>query len=139
MTKKGAESFSTALVQADAGVLKLEYSKMKLRHFFLTIAAGLLVNTATAQVNTTLTTIKEIYSYAVAGDGDALIVPEHPREECDGFWMDSADPGFNHNLSVMLSAYHAKAKMVIYGDETSLFTGSSNKFCKLTIIRITGN
>ena len=74
---------------------------------------------AQAQVNTTLTTIKEIYAYSEIEDGDMLIVPEHPLPQCDGFWLDSATPGFMHNVSLVLSLYHTSSTLVIYGMKTN--------------------
>ena len=87
-----------------------------------------------ADVATASTKIDKIYSYATAGNGDVLIVPSNTLAECDGFWLDNEDPGFQTNLSVALSAYHANSPVQIYGNEQALFTGSSQKFCKLTIL-----
>lgn len=93
-----------------------------------------------ASVNSGTTTIKEIYSYADAGEsGDVVFTVNEASpigsSECVGFWMDSSAPGFKNNLSFLLSAYHAASPVLIYSKDTDLFPGSSGKYCRMTIIR----
>lgn len=99
----------------------------------MSIAAGSAVYAA---VTSSTTTIKEIYSYTVIGGGDVLLTLDTPPTGCDGFWLDSSDPGFKTVLSVALSAYQAQSPVMVYGDETQLFSGSSNNYCKATVVRL---
>lgn len=93
-----------------------------------------------AQVTTGTTSVSEIFTYADIGpDGDFVFTVEDPIEACDGFWGDSSSVGTSNVLSVLLSAYHAKSPLIIYADETKLFTRSSKKFCRLTTIRLRDN
>jgi len=107
-----------------------------MRKIGLICLLALVANSVGAAVNSTTTTIDQIYSYAVAGGGDALVVLKTNPTGCNGFWLDSADPGFNQNLSVVLSAYHAGSQVIFYGNETQTFPGSSQNFCKAATIRL---
>jgi hypothetical protein len=104
------------------------------------IFALLSIPALAASVNSGTTTIKEIYSYAdVGASGDLVFTvnAESPigASECIGFWLDSTAPGFNNNLSFLLSAYHAASPVLIYGKDDELFPKSSGKYCRMTIIR----
>jgi len=86
---------------------------------------------------TPLTTITSIVSYTKFGNGDVRISVANPATNCDaGFWLSPADPGFNANLSVLLSAYHSKSTVTLNGEDTQIWTGSVNKHCRLLFIEL---
>lgn len=103
---------------------------------FIILSFIIVASNAHSQVVSGATTVEQIYSYTTAGAGDMLIIPKDPLPECDGFWLDNEDPGFQGSLSVALSAYHAQSPVQLYGDEADLFNGSSSKFCKLSVLRL---
>ena len=85
-----------------------------------------------AYIGTTQTKIISVDSYNQYGDGDVLLRVENPVPECsDGYWLTKSDPGFQANLSLILSGYQAKNPTIVYGLPGQLWTGSSGKYCKL--------
>lgn len=105
--------------------------------FIVALLCALVVSTAHAKVNTGTTTIKEIYSYALAGiEGDSIFTVNDSITECTGFWIDASEGGAETLFAVLLSAYHSASPVLIYADETKTFSASSANFCKATIIRL---
>lgn len=86
-------------------------------------------------VASTETKIKYISSYNQHRGGDVIFVIEQTPTACaSGYWLTKDDPGFNANFTMLISAYHAKNKVIIYGSSDQLWPGSSGKFCKLNSI-----
>ncbi|ALU41478.1 hypothetical protein [Pseudoalteromonas rubra] len=50
--------------------------------------------------------------------------------------MKKPDPGFDANLSVLLSAYHAKSKVIARGHDDQIWGGSSGRYCLLYSIEL---
>lgn len=102
------------------------------------VIMGLLFSSAVmAQIGTSNTKIISLDSYNQYGNGDVLFRVETPVAECDGgYWLTKNDPGFNANLSFIISAYQAKNTVKIFGVPTQLWSGSSNKYCKLYSITL---
>jgi hypothetical protein len=83
-------------------------------------------------ISTPTTKIVFISSYAQFGGGDVLIRGENWVAGCEGgFFLVKSDPGFSANLSLALSAYHAKTPVVMHGHTEIIWAGSTTKFCKL--------
>jgi len=89
------------------------------------------LNLFAAQVNTGITKINFITAYPTYGGGDILFRVANPNSECPGgFFLKKEDPGFEATLSMVISAYHAKNDLVVYGITDQIWSGSSTKTCK---------
>lgn len=76
--------------------------------------------------------IASVTSYAQYGPGDVIFSIENSIPECtNGYWLKKSDPGFQANLSMLIAAYQAKSKVVVYGLPAEIWPGSSGKFCHL--------
>ncbi|TMP38213.1 hypothetical protein [Pseudoalteromonas rubra] len=83
------------------------------------------------------TTVATLITYSQYGQGDVVFKLAAPEESCpDGYWMKKADPGFEANLSVLLSAYHAKSKVIARGHDDKVWAGSAGKYCLLYSIEL---
>ncbi|WP_072682467.1 hypothetical protein [Arcobacter sp. LA11] len=78
------------------------------------------------------TKVIQIYSFPT--NEAVLFKIENPIDECTGYFITKSDIGFDANLSMVLSAYHSKNKLVIHGVPEILFSGSSAKYCKASAI-----
>lgn len=100
--------------------------------FFVT---SLGANAAVSQAHdggTILTKITEIGSYSEFGGGDVYIKVQNPSSHCDAYWIRPSDPGFQSNLSMALSAFHAKSNVKVFGLRDELWNGSTGvKFCRV--------
>ncbi|WP_444997518.1 hypothetical protein [Aliikangiella sp. IMCC44359] len=91
--------------------------------------------------NTTVTTkIDKLYSYAEQGifDGDIAILISNPPVGCEGgYWLRKADTlGYKNTLSFLLSAFHSQTTVSLSGNNNELWSGSSNKYCRLDQIAL---
>ncbi len=90
-----------------------------------------------ALVNTANTKIKTIGSFTQYNGGDVYFAVETSIFDCEyGFWLNKSDPGFSANMALLLSAYHTKAPVVVYGHSEQLWSGSSGRYCKLYSIAL---
>ncbi|TQV86452.1 hypothetical protein [Aliikangiella coralliicola] len=80
--------------------------------------------------------IKRVITYADYGGGDVQVVLETNGTTCkDGYFFNKADPNFDGMLSMLLSAYHAKTRIILDGHTDQKWAGSSGYYCKLYSIR----
>lgn len=97
------------------------------------VACALAVNTN--YIGSGTTKISLVYSYSEFGGGDVYFTIENPIPECSkGYWFRNSDPGFEANMSMVLSAYHAKSPVVIYGLPDEPWSGTSQTACRLYAI-----
>lgn len=84
------------------------------------------------------TTISTIQAYPEYGNGDVIFKISASSDICKGYWLSPATPGFEANLSLLLSAYHSSAKVHIYGltEQSNKWAGSGTHHCKLYSIRL---
>jgi len=83
-------------------------------------------------VNSPLSKVSVIYSYSEYGNGDVVVELANNGTPCtQGFWLKKADPGFEANLSLIISAYHAKNDLMLYGHSDQVWQGSTGTFCHL--------
>ena len=82
--------------------------------------------------------INNIITYTTFGSGDVVFSLEASVNGCDnGYWLRKNDPGFNSTLSTLLSAYHAKTTVKVFGHDDQLWNGSnSGKYCRLDWLRL---
>ena len=82
--------------------------------------------------------ITMVQSYPEYGEGDVIFKINNPATICKGYWLSPSTPGFNANLSLVLSAYHSTADVRIWGHEeaSNKWPGSTTHLCKLYSIKL---
>lgn len=77
-------------------------------------------------------------TYTTFGDGDVVFKLSTPVVGCDdGYWLNKKDPGFDTTLSVILSSFHAKTDVKVWGHDDQLWGGSGDsKYCRLNWLRL---
>ena len=79
-----------------------------------------------------LSKVNRILSYTEYGQGDVIIKLESNGQQCEhGYWLRPSDPGFQANLSTILSAYHAQSNVILKGEPSNLWPGSSGSYCHI--------
>lgn len=82
-------------------------------------------------------TVKTVITYSQHGGGDVVFKISNSEISCaDGYWLKKPDPGFEANLSVLLSAYHSKSPVIARGHDDHIWTGSTGKYCLLYSIEL---
>jgi hypothetical protein len=85
-----------------------------------------------AYVGTSTTRVALVSSYNQFGGGDVIFKIENPIPECiDGYWLTKTDPDYQTNLAMIVTSYHTKTLVVVYGLSDQLWSGSAGKYCKL--------
>lgn len=106
----------------------------KILFSMMLLASGM--SQATISTPSPVTKVTGMSSYA-QNYGDVIFKIETQMAGCEGgFWMSKGDPGYNANLAMMISAYHAKTPVVVYGLWDQIWSGSATKFCKLYVIEL---
>ncbi|MDX3775821.1 hypothetical protein QE250_17055 [Chromatiaceae bacterium AAb-1] len=73
-----------------------------------------------------------IVGYSERNNGDVVVEMDKNSSFCSaGYWLRRTDPGFDTNLSLLLSAYHAKNNVILRGEKTIIWKGSAKVFCYL--------
>lgn len=76
--------------------------------------------------------VVRIVGYSERNNGDLVIEIDKKASLCSaGYWLRRTDPGFETNLSLLLSAYHAKNNVILRGEKDLIWKGSSKVFCYL--------
>ncbi len=76
--------------------------------------------------------VTRIVGYSERNNGDMVIEIDKKASFCSaGYWLRRTDPGFETNLSLLLSAYHAKNNVILRGEKDLIWKGSSKVFCYL--------
>jgi hypothetical protein len=86
---------------------------------------------ARATLQTTAATyVATIGTYAAFGGGDVVFTTQSAATNCSGgFWLKKTDDGFQANLSLLVSAYHAQTKVSVTAYDNDLWPGSGSPFC----------
>ena len=109
---------------------------ISLHIFMLLLGASLAHSTTPASIDTY---VEELITYPDYGNGDVVVkVGEGAAiSECvNGFWLSPSQPGFNTNLSVLLSAYQARNKLRFHAHTDQTWEGSTGKYCKIYQIHL---
>jgi hypothetical protein len=73
-------------------------------------------------------------------NGDVVVTIDKTVTSCEhGFWLRASDAGFSANLSFVLSAFHAKSTVAIYGfDDPANRWGNyaGHSYCRLAILSL---
>lgn len=82
--------------------------------------------------------VKRFISYSDYGSGDVFVSLEYNGSSCsDGYYLNKENKGFEANYSMLLSAYHANAKVILIGlDKDEKWSGSGNTVCKLYSVEL---
>ena len=97
--------------------------------FFSSIANGAIQST-TSKIDT-------IGTYSTFGNGDVVFQLDTQTTGCEGgFWLRESDPGFNSNLSLLLSAFHADTTLSLAAHTDQLWTGSATKYCRIDWLKL---
>jgi len=113
-----------------------------MKPFFLILFGSLLVATAKSSmaiVSDSYHEIHRIYTYTEYADHTFLITLKNSgdslRTHCPGgFWASNQDGKNAGVLSMALSAFHSKSKILMYADAESDWPGWSSKECKIQLI-----
>lgn len=79
-----------------------------------------------------LSKIYTLTSFSSYGNGDVAVRLDSNGEVCtNGYYINKSDVGFDANLSMLLSAYHAGSSVIVRGHTDQLWSGSASAYCKL--------
>lgn len=84
-----------------------------------------------------ITKVVLVGSYNALGGGDVYFQLQEPTANCPaGYWMTKSDPGFSSNMAAVISAYHAKSSVTIFGMPNQTWSGTAARACKLYLIQL---
>ncbi len=111
---------------------------MKLKIVLSLLFAVISPSSFSENVYATNTRITYVNAYHDYGNGDVTFKVASPHPSCsDGYWLNKDNnPGYSATLALIVSSFHAKSNMHVYGDATKLWPGSSGKYCKLYSIEL---
>jgi hypothetical protein len=80
-----------------------------------------------------ISTITHLYAYTQYGGGDVVVQVASSAPVCTkGFWLSPDDDGFKSTYALLLSAYHTQSLIRIAGDDTQIWSGSTDVYCRMT-------
>jgi hypothetical protein len=105
----------------------------------LSLALLLSGGTVAAATNASPGLITQLDSYSsFEGRSDVGFRLDKAVGNCVGVWLKSTDPGFKQNASLVLSAYMADKKVVVWADDSSAgrWSASGDLWCRVESIRL---
>ncbi|MEP2990313.1 MAG: hypothetical protein ABJN65_00960 [Parasphingorhabdus sp.] len=103
----------------------------------LFLGLTLSVPTQAAIVESSSALITSITSFSEYGGGDVVVKIANPVTGCEaGHWLRPADPGFDRNVALLMSAYLANRPVKIYSHNNQIWPGSSGKYCLVDLVSI---
>lgn len=94
-------------------------------------ACALMVPTH-AMVLTTPVHVATIHTYTDFGGGDVVFQVDGSFGGCYGYWLSPAlDAGFKQVYAMLLMVKAMGATVVVYADETDLWSGSGSNYCRV--------
>ena len=111
---------------------------MKKVVLFVGLIATLLVgltSTRAAEVISARQPIARVVIYTTYGSGDVVgtLVSGMPSG-CFGFWLRPSDLGFKSAYADLISSYHTNKSIIVGVENTSIWAGSANPYCRLVWI-----
>ena len=105
----------------------------------LLAATGLLTSegAAAAVVNPGVPVmITQSFAYTSYGGGDFVFTTNIGASGCQsGWYMKASDPGYKAAVSVVLTAQAAGLQVIVYGDNSDLWSGSpSGQYCRIQTV-----
>jgi hypothetical protein len=82
--------------------------------------------------------IVQSYAYTQFGSGDFVFSTSVAAPGCgSGWYVKSTDPGYKAAVATVITAQAAGLQVVVYGDNSDLWAGStSGQFCRLQTVGI---
>lgn len=104
---------------------------MKLNKLIMT--AVIIPLTATALELSVASEIQVLHSFTNLGNADVAFALNTTSGVCKGYWFNKDDAGYQSNLSMLIAAYQANTKVLIYGHEeaSAKWTQTEAHYCKL--------
>lgn len=104
---------------------------MKLKQFIIAVAVFPLA--ATALELSVASEIQVLHSFTNSGNADVAFSLNTTSGVCKGYWFNKDDAGYQANLSMLIAAYQANTKVLIYGHEeaSAKWAQTEVHFCKL--------
>ena len=83
------------------------------------------------------TTVSQLLSFSEYGEGDVVAKLNNNGNICSGgYWLRKSDPGFEANLSLILSALHSGSMVQIRAHTDRIWPGSSGTYCHVYLVTI---
>jgi hypothetical protein len=81
-------------------------------------------------------TITQSFAYTIYDGGDFVFTTSTAAAGCQsGWYMKASDPGYKAAVSVVLTAQAAGLQVVVYGDNSDLWSGSpSGQYCRIQTV-----
>jgi hypothetical protein len=88
---------------------------------------------------TTSVTITKSYAYTAYDGGDFVFSTSVTAPGCaSGWWIAASDPGFKSAVAAVLAAQVAGSYIIVYGDNSALWSGSpSGEYCRVQTVGLT--
>jgi hypothetical protein len=88
---------------------------------------------------TTSVTITKSYAYTAYDGGDFVFSTSVTAPGCgSGWWIGASDPGFKSAVAAVLAAQVAGSYIIVYGDNSALWSGSpSGEYCHVQTVGLT--
>jgi hypothetical protein len=81
--------------------------------------------------------VVHLYAFTDFGNGDVVFTTQTVPSTCqDGFWVRMTDPGAKTTVAQIMAAFHSGVAMHIWASDTDIWSGSSGRFCRVTVIRV---
>lgn len=78
--------------------------------------------------------IDRLVSYA-SNSGAYVSLSQNGSTCSHGYHVEGDSGGYNSNLSMLIAAYHTGTPVVLRGDTTTFWSGSSSPVCRLTSVQ----
>jgi hypothetical protein len=84
-------------------------------------------------------TITQTYAYTSYGGGDFVFSTSVAAPGCSsGWYMKATDPGYKAAVSAVLTAQAAGLQVVVYGDNSDIWSGSpTGEYCRVATVGVT--
>jgi hypothetical protein len=84
-------------------------------------------------------TITKSYAYTTYDGGDFVFSTSAGAPGCSsGWWISASDPGFKSAVAAVLAAQIAGSFVIVYGDNSLLWSGSpSGEYCRVQTVGLT--
>lgn len=81
-------------------------------------------------------TVTQSYAYSNYNGGDFVFSTSTAAPGCgSGWYIKASDPGYRSAVAVILTAQAAGLQVMVYGDNSDLWTGSpSGQYCRVSAV-----
>jgi hypothetical protein len=102
----------------------------------LLLLAGMMPCASFATTREAITTLSRLWTYPGAGSfaGDVLMDIPTTVTGCHGFWLPAGDDVTKRSYALLLAAYSSELDIRLMADDTQIWGGSGNPYCRLTFV-----